>query len=139
MAMLKLSETLTHPREPGRCQACGGPSTIVWTEHDDDDKPTLTHVLLCGRCSDQLIEVHPRLYAAADRHAPIPGVLAICFDCDHRVGLVCGGAATLATPVPAMCRVCMRGRHGRRSGKWVKLWPHEPRSCGGKAVRSCVA
>ncbi len=64
----KLSETLTEPRDIGRCQSCGNyeqadMDRLVsrWLEYDEDDCTTPVFVQLCVKCSDKLIEPHPRL------------------------------------------------------------------------------
>src|SRR5688572_33178922 len=78
-----LSETLTAPKSPDRCQSCGAPeptpngnvdATIQrfgltgllerWMECDPWDRDTHVVVVLCQRCSARLISPHPRLYKA---------------------------------------------------------------------------
>ena len=86
----RLSETLDGPKNPELCQACGGHGDVhLWMEHDDQDKPTAVAVILCGPCSDRIIESHPRLYARLPKNSPFPGCMPVCVDCIYRDGLCC--------------------------------------------------
>lgn len=152
----RLTETLPH-REPGRCNACGlegndqvaagGPMGLaltltVWREHDRFDKPEARYVVLCRKCSDKLIEPHPRLYAPLPRFAPAPGAMGLCSDCRHRDGCRCTCPAASANggegieiygPKPARVHVC---RSPRRLSGW-ELWYRGPSTmCTGKEVAS---
>jgi len=102
-----LSETLTGPVAPDRCQSCGAaPPDIAgdvdyvlkrqgyarlerWVECDPSDQPTAVVVVLCARCSKRLIDAHPRLYIALSPDEPRPGCMTFCLECAHREGTRC--------------------------------------------------
>lgn len=90
----RLSDTLPHAH-PRKCGQCGTddpapPPLQLWQEHDANDKPELRFVLLCRKCSDLLIEKHPRLYDRKwSRNHPAPGAMEICTDCRFRDRLWC--------------------------------------------------
>jgi ferredoxin len=91
-----LVDSLTdHPRTPRACQSCGTPwdaenPLARWLEHDErDELPRAPErprvVVLCRRCSDRLIDPHPRLYKLLDNGAAFPGCMSVCLTCEHRV------------------------------------------------------
>lgn len=144
-----LSETLTGPKDPRRCQACGfevGPprndvERVVrfhaylsrWIECDawdrhDENSPV---VVLCEPCSKKLIESHPRLYVDLWPDTPRPGCMPICVDCTHRSGVSCthprakanGGEAVLLKfkHPPTRAHLCYQAKGGGRRGetRWM--------------------
>ena len=137
----KLSEQLTGPRAPRRCQQCGescSPPTW-WEECDEEDRPSGVLVILCAGCAQRLIESHPRLYHRLDWPAPRPGAMDICAECRHRQELSCrhpdlranGGAGlSISVPRPMTAMLCFGGGRGRTA----RLYPHEPRECVGREV-----
>ena len=89
-----LSETLLARKSPLVCQSCDCAHSILtplarWQECDAWDKKTRVVVVLCQRCSDTLIESHPRLYHQLPSFAPFPGAMSICIDCRWRDGVTC--------------------------------------------------
>lgn len=149
----RLSEDLPH-REPGRCASCGAPdeskdsklsSLTTWREHDRNDRPEMRYVVLCRKCSDRLIEPHPRLYAALYPNAPAPGAIGICSDCAHRDGTRCrcpdatanGGAGIeIIIPKPIRAHVRRSGK-GQRSG-YETFYTGPATACSGKKSRDPV-
>jgi hypothetical protein len=140
----KLSETLTRPKAPGICQACGeieppgGPLDPGfkphqrWRECDDFDRPTPVVVVLCGPCTSKLIEKHPRLYVSLEWLAPYPGTMPLCSDCSLRVGTTCpmtkangGDGVVLIGPKPS--KVHFRRAKGK-SG-FEDVYPDWPKYC----------
>lgn len=142
-----LSETLTGPKAPDRCQACGAgprpPRTDVdlvaqrfsplprWLECDAWDQKTHTVVVLCEPCGTRLIDPHPRLYHPLPADQPHPGCMPICLDCTHREGVRCthpqakanrgtGVMLHFRTP-PAQMHLCGT-RNGRRFGEWRTIY-----------------
>lgn len=129
-----LSKDLIHMRDPGVCQSCGaradlGAELKRWREHDDQDRPTLTIVVLCDRC-ERIVAPHPRLYDPLDQHAPDPGSMPVCVDCRHRDGLRClhpdatangGPGVDLRYPTPHGAHILFGGR-GQRRGDVVTLY-----------------
>lgn len=141
----RLSETLTGPRAPGRCQSCGAIGGCdLWREHDRHDQPEFMFVVLCRECSNRLIEPHPRLYACMERNRPLPGTMEICLQCAHQFGLKCthpgrtdirdahGLDITIADPHVAMFDGT---RGGRRMGWTVVIWPEPATGCSGRTKR----
>ena len=138
----KLSESLTHPRDPRLCQACGWDCDLHrWREHDDFDRPTDVIVVLCLRC-EKLIEPHPRLYDRLEDYAPHPGSMVLCEDCSWRNGLRCthedlrangGSGLGVQFPMPHAVHVCGT-RGGRRTGWMMQVYPGPPSSCAGRAA-----
>lgn len=151
MSWPKLSVELTGPKAPNVCQACGAVETPIlprtlgvgklhqrWREHDANDAPTRTIVILCPTCADRLIEKHPRLYSHIERMAPLPGCMTLCIDCPNRNGTGCthpdltangGNGLTIIGPKATNVHVCRRGK-GARSG-WLDVYPWEPIACAG--------
>lgn len=137
----KLSDTLTGPKSPDRCQSCGAAGEpdsrdiTRWQECDHSDRPTAVVVVLCKPCGGRLIEPHPRLYRALEPNDPHPGSNGVCLDCPHRAGVNCGhpdakangGAGVLlAVGKPTEVHLC---RSPRRLSGWVRMWPYPPRDC----------
>lgn len=89
-----LSATLDGRKHPHICQGCDQtPDDSVeleqWREHDPNDRPTYTIVVLCRTCSGRLIEPHPRLYTKLEPFRPVPGVMGLCVACTRRDGTDC--------------------------------------------------
>jgi hypothetical protein len=130
----------------GTCQRCGLKGELfedlgVWREHDDADKPTPVAVVLCQKCSDLVIEEHPRLYSSQLPHAPIPGVMELCRECTHRHGYLCGHADLTVNGGPGLEIVHptptpMHVNRGRGKSGWMKLWNGPATSCVGRSVQS---
>lgn len=127
----RLSVQLTHARDIGTCQGCGGPARQLWEEHDDNDKPEQILVALCDACSDRLIEPHPRLYRIVHEHEPRPGAMPVCSSCGWRKGLNCthadlkangGPGLPLNFPKPAVAMVDGTDKRGRRTGWRHVIW-----------------
>jgi hypothetical protein len=141
-----LSETLTGPRLPWRCQGCGVTHAKEnplgrWLESDAWDRPQTPPVVvvLCQACSAREIEPHPRLYTQLDQHEPLPGCMSVCFYCVHRHGVTCrslvakqNGGPGLAYgwkdgAKPTVAFLC--GRGCRR----LTMWPGRVETCSGHA------
>lgn len=150
----RLSESLPFT-EPGECANCGAPESedflsgkhpykpalYVWREHDQFDNPEGRFVTLCVKCSDRLIEPHPRLYARLETHTPAPGVMEVCRDCKHRDGNRCLNPASLANggegialvgPKPTTVYIDGVDKRGRRFGRWLQAYDGPVKSCSGK-------
>lgn len=118
------------------CHSCGGTHELSrWQEHDDRDQPEYKMTILCKRCSDRLIEKHPRLYRQLDKYEPWPGGMALCQDCKWREGVYCknkraqvngGPGLQMKYPPPAQA-FCRPG--GRRT---IYLGPVT--ECDGKEI-----
>jgi len=124
----RLSQELSGQRDLNHCHACDmlgeidcikSDSLERWLEHDDTDRPTATVVILCGDCSDRLIEPHPRLYRRMMLYEPHPGCMPLCRPCQHREGISCthedlkangGQGLGLTYPTPGEAIVCSRGK-----------------------------
>jgi hypothetical protein len=136
-----LSETLTGVRAPDRCQSCGAADELrTWNEHDawDRAQTPAVAVVLCARCSDRLIQPHPRFYTAVDRLAPFPGVMAACVACRHRDGLQCrsallkvngGPGLGMSFPKPQLVHF----NYGGGRGEWKHLYSAPP-ECAGREL-----
>jgi hypothetical protein len=157
MGWPKLSETLRGPKHPEVCRSCGdfappapppppdaGPRRSFpeaalmrrWRECDELDHPTPVVVVLCPKCSGELIEKHPRLYIELGWCEPDPGSMPLCSDCRHRRGTSCpmsiksgGPGVLLVKPQPSRVHVC---RVPRRNSGWINVWPAWPKSCDRK-------
>lgn len=161
MTWPKLSVTLDGPSDPFRCRSCGVegsleppcedktlpgsllptglPSLVAWIEHDGDDKPTETVVVLCRKCADRIIEPHPRLYSTVAYWQPHPGIMGLCTSCVHRDGTDCtsplrlsvgGPGLEILYPQPSQAHVYRRGK-GARSG-WETIYVGPPHTCKGR-------
>lgn len=153
----RLSETLNHQyRKPNTCQSCGrSPNSEAeqdagfiqaWIEHDDNDKPTSTVVLLCPSCSRRLIEPHPRLYGQ-DRaiNKPRPGSMPhLCTDCAYRTGVDCthpnlkanGGAGlNITVKLPSGGFWDGQDKQGRRTGGMFEVW-ETAKACAGREEKT---
>ena len=144
MTWPRLTDDLVGPRSPDRCQGCGAYARLTrWQEHDDADKPEPRVVVLCERCSGRLIEPHPRLYAALDPDAPVPGAMPLCLDCRFRAGVRClhpdlkanGGPGLEILPLPLRVLVC---RSPRRLSGWETIYPGPPLACQGRETSRVV-
>ena len=132
-------------KHPFVCQKCGGSdrqgfgnglmriSLSRWKEHDHHDKPEFKLLVLCNKCSKEVIEQHPRLYARLQDNQPWPGCMDLCLDCIFRQGVSCvnpkaqanggpGVMITVAKPVTAMVDGC------RYRGP-MALWMKPPTAC----------
>ena len=145
----RLSETLPFEAQPDRCQSCGQTSLEcrallhIWTEHDDRDQPERRFICLCARCSDKLIEPHPRLYSDLPDNTPAPGTMALCIQCVHRKGLNCtsrlakfnGGPGINVTVAKPMV-VHMDGtKGGKRWSRWLNHYSTPPTACTGRTLK----
>jgi hypothetical protein len=139
----RLSVTLPTCVSPLLCQKCQSSHRVqTWIEHDAADQPERKFVVLCRQCSDAIIPPHPRLYAEAPVNAPIPGVMAICFECIHRQGTACicpaakfnGGAGIQVTAAkPLVCHIDGRDpKSGKRFGRWIHDYSTPPSACTGR-------
>lgn len=143
----QLSKTLRFERHPDGCQNCGnGPATHTelhrWQECDGQDRKTPIVVVLCKRCSDRLIEPHPRLYHRLEPNAPLPGTMALCVKCRHRDGLGCrhpklkaNGGPGLNIAITPPSRGFWDGadpKTGRRTGGMFEHWPSPATACEGR-------
>lgn len=141
----RLSETL--PAREGRCQCrnCGTTAVAVgyWQEHDEADQPQPIVVALCGRCADELIEPHPRLYRRLEANEPFPGTMDLCDNCLDRRGAACvspqskangGPGLTVIYPRPDPYHVSYRSKAGRRCGHFGMHYRAQAESCDGKRV-----
>lgn len=142
--MPRLSETLTGPKSPDRCQACGCSGKLtIWFEHDENDRPEAIYIALCTPCSDRLIEPHPRLYNRTPAKAPLPGIMTLCLECRHRDGMRCHFANADGSPGPGLTIehekpgvVFLDGRRGpkggRRHGWHESIYFSDPTACTGR-------
>lgn len=146
----RLSDELTHDRNPCTCQACGmavAPTAReVWIECDHDDQPTNIVVVLCPRCARRVIEPHPRLYRQMDTNAPHPGTMLLCYACVNRHGLECVHPDAKTNGGPGMAMVIDPPFTGHvtcspRSKSYnFTTWPKQATACegrvGGEAKRT---
>lgn len=149
--MPRLSEDLTGPKHPERCQSCGNQGELDllhatagvrrWIEHDERDRPEDIVIVLCGQCSDRLIEPHARLYSPVPINAPLPGCMELCSDCRHREGVRCthldlkknGGAGiAIAISKPQVIFLDGTGKNGRRMGWQHITYERPPSKCAGR-------
>ena len=138
----RLSETLTGPRDPGKCQSCGVEWDLtIWQECDERDKPEERFVVLCNECEEKLIEPHPRLYIEWTDNKPWPGIMRICRPCIHRYGLDCrcalqkrlgGPGMKVQSCEPMRGHMSFRDKNGRRTGKFFERYAMPPRDCEGR-------
>lgn len=155
--MRRLSQDLTCEKHPFICQACGvekrevwpprtldiSDTLVRWQEHDENDMREPIIVVLCHKCSETLIEKHPRLYADLSPHQPYLGCMPLCVDCVHRDGTRCtnsqaqqngGEGLRLEYPVPGV--VFFDGRRGPKGGKrcgWSeRIFSSPVTACSGK-------
>lgn len=130
--------------DPRECACCGaGDQLGVWQEHDTGDRPEHIFVVLCQRCSDAIIEKHPRLYRQLVANEPAPGVMPICLNCQHRAGSRCwspqgrlrgGPGLKLDYPAPFQGFVRhSRDSKGRRCTRFV-TFPGVVFNCSGKEL-----
>jgi len=102
----RLSQTLTFHRHIGLCQSCGVSGAehdvVGWQEHDDSDRAEPIVVMLCRRCSDALIEPHPRLYRRLQAFEPFPGAMECCIGCVHLDSLACRHPSLKANGGPGL-------------------------------------
>jgi hypothetical protein len=133
----KLSETLPLQVGPDRCHQCGDTGEIArWLEHDECDQPVAVIICLCRKCSERIIEPHPRLYRELDPSEPFPGAMGVCLDCPARDGVVCcsplaqinGGPGLVYEPMPSRAHVC---RSPRSKSGWM-WFGGQPTKCSGK-------
>jgi hypothetical protein len=139
----RLSETLTGPRHPNKCQSCGiEPIDQVlierWCECDAADRREPIVVVLCRDCSKRLIEPHPRLYVRLLHFEPMIGVMELCLDCKHRDGTRCinpkaqingGPGLSVIYPKPTSVHVC---RSPRSQSGWHNIYHGPATACDGR-------
>ena len=141
----RLSGQLEGPRSPDRCQCCAARWVDLerWREHDDDDRPTATVVVLCRPCGKRLIDPHPRLYAKLDEREPHPGTMELCLLCRNRVGVTCplalchGGPAPGVAIYPAPSVFFVKASKSSLSGPHVG-YASMPKSCSRREVLALV-
>jgi hypothetical protein len=139
----KLSETLPFTRSPGTCQSCGAMQLgdLVefhrWIECDEWERPTGVVVILCLRCTQDLIPEHPRLYQSIDKWSPHCGTMALCSLCKYRKDLDCthpdlkkNGGAGLRVDVNNPTRVHLNYGGGR--GRFAWMFDGPPKACAGR-------
>lgn len=138
----RLSKTLPAFSSLGVCQRCGTPgvpgdSIARWQEHDDQDRPEPIIICLCTRCSDKIIEPHPRLYNRLQPCEPWPGAMQICRDCKLRQGTRCtspeakyNGGPGVMIQIERPTIAFLDGiRNGRRTGWRQSLWLSPATGC----------
>lgn len=137
----KLSETLTGPRGPGRCQDCGGSADdiVAWIECDERDQPTRVVVLLCKECGERIVGPHPRLYHALPENKPVPGAMPhLCLDCEFRKGLTCTHPDLKANGGPGLNLAVVQPLRGFVDGHKYRgpfeNWPRRAEACQGRKV-----
>ncbi|HEX8833972.1 MAG TPA: hypothetical protein VF719_07210 [Abditibacteriaceae bacterium] len=154
--MPRLSVDLPFEKHPEKCQGCGvverpedarriRPEVLLtrWREHDEDDVPEYVIVVLCQKCSDKLVEKHPRLYDDLAQNLACAGCMAVCVDCRHRSGTNCthpgakcnGGAGLyLLQKPPSIMFVDGRfgKKGGRRGGFRMEVYSEPVKSCSGR-------
>ncbi|MFL5580251.1 MAG: hypothetical protein ACJ8AO_07750 [Gemmatimonadaceae bacterium] len=152
-----LTETLTGPKHPLRCQSCGAEGWLDhvderatpparelrrWLECDEWDVLTPRAVVLCQRCSARLIEPHPRMYHDLPRYEPHPGAMGICVGCEWRTGVTCaspvaqingGPGLRIEGPRPSVVHILCARRGGGRPGHWRREYSGPPIGCSGRA------
>jgi hypothetical protein len=138
----RLSLTLIGEKHPLKCQSCGSAETLsIWEERNDDDSRSPIGVIICKKCSDKLIEPHPRLYYEWSILAPFPGCMKTCVDCALRDGVTCtsgeltwrgGSGLRLTYPQPTIAFVDGRNpKTGKRFGGQQTIFHGDPK-CDGK-------
>lgn len=138
----RLTTMLAGPDKPEVCRCCGDADASLWQEHDDRDQPEHRYLWLCEKCSDRIIEPHPRLYAKIDDNTPAPGAMRICADCTLRAaGGRCACPTAKANGGPGINITTTTGFHGfidgrdksgRRWGRRFTHYPSPPSACSGK-------
>lgn len=136
-----LSVSLPGPRELSMCQACMATAGLMkWMECDTTDKPQLVVVILCQRCSGELIEPHPRLYRQLEQWEPMPGAMPLCRDCRHHENLFCrnpqaqingGPGLQMAYPRPSRVHIC-----GGPNAGWRLIWQGPVTACRGHELET---
>jgi hypothetical protein len=139
-----LSETL-FDRGPRFCRGCGTVHTKAnplrrWLECDAWDQipppPGRFVVVLCSRCSDLLIDKHPRLYHELLPNEPFTGAMGICLDCPSREGTTCthpmaqrngGVGVVVAIAPPTRMHLC-----GGRNAGLHAIWHKPADDCSGR-------
>ena len=112
---------------------------VAALEADEQDRFEDRHLVLCRRCSDRLIEPHPRLYRQVPRFAPEPGRMDPCLGCRYARALRCespllkaNGGAGLPVRFPQPMHAFVDGtRGGRRTGWQETIYPG-PATCEGR-------
>lgn len=127
----------------GQCQKCGTEGALhaelfVWQEHDRRDRSLPLAVVLCEPCS-AIVEPHPRLYGRAEVHQTLPGVMALCEACEHRLGYLCqhpdlttNGGPGLGITFPQPIRYHLRNSRGGGGFGWLFQGP--PTECAGRST-----
>jgi len=132
-------------RHPLHCQRCSGrferKQLAHWQEHDHNDQPEPKVLLLCTKCSDEVIEPHPRLYKRHDSNWPFPGLMEICVECKHRITGNCelaqingGPGVNVTIPPPVQGFMDGRDSKGRRTGGRFALYIEPANGCTGREV-----
>ena len=136
----RLSEDLPL-NDPRECHQCGVLRDLaIWQESDTADVPEARYIVLCERCSDAIIEPHPRLYRRMVENEPAPGAMPICLNCMHRAGSQCwhphswlrghrGLKLEYPSPFTAICRTAKQ-KNGSRTVV-VRTFPGRVHNCSG--------
>ena len=154
---------LPKEKHPRKCQRCGlegqtermcsddvrrwkerheripNPTLTIWQEHDHRDQPEMRFVVLCGKCSDECVEQHPRLYKPHTPNTPIPGCSTVCLDCRWREGVTCkcprakvNGGEGLKWDCEQPSVAFVDGTRGGRRVGWREAIYHTPaKGCSG--------
>lgn len=136
----RLTIELKGPDRPETCRCCGDVDAGLWQEHGDHDETEHRYLWLCEKCSDRIVEPHPRLYSKIDDNAPAPGGMRICANCKHRSpGGRCvqakangGPGITITATTGFHGFIDGRDKNGRRWGRPFTSYPAPPSACTGK-------
>lgn len=128
-----------NPDSPlNQCQNCfargsiNKGSLLRWTEHDDNNHPTQTTILLCRHCSNTLINPHPRLYSELHPNYPVPGSMEICDPCALRKGTSCRSPRARPNGGPGVELTIQTPTKGFIDGKYsgpFQFFPSPASSC----------
>ncbi len=148
--------SLPGEKHPFICQRCGGvtgrdifkddgrariirTSLDRWQEHDHHDKPENKVLVLCNKCSKEVIEQHPRLYSRLQTNEPWPGCMELCVDCKFRDGVSCTHPRAKANGGPGVMINIQKPSHalvdGRNYRGPLTLWHSPPKGCAQKEVQ----
>lgn len=125
---------------PGFCRRCANPAGELWVEHDANDQPEPKYVWLCKRCSDEIVDPHPRLYHSISPNTPAPGAMRLCADCRFRDGGTChnpdagfngGKGLNITCCKPIVAHIDGRDSSGKRRSWWMRIYDKPPSACSG--------
>jgi hypothetical protein len=137
-------------KHPFVCQKCGGSNrpgfgnglmrlTLDrWQECDHHDRRENRVIVLCNKCSKQIIEPHPRLYHGLQANEPFPGCMDLCVDCKLRRGVSCTAPEAKANGGPGVMITITKPFGAMVDGANYRgpmhLWPKPPTACKQKQV-----